>query len=221
MGYHIIIPDNTEYIRYYVEDLRELADIDDINEQTIIYEGAESQIPRLLSKFEKSKNYVKGIFRLGVKAENLFKEQAQAQKFVVVDIDQSQKDFAQYKNSLDNDVKRGDFFISNARVEVDVKCKTIYENDDKRYFFLNENDVAKHLNMMEHTCMPVIIALYERLNDNPNPAALHMIEVAEIKALKETGEIKATKNSCYKIDLSLTVPGFGLLEGFRVKKPIK
>lgn len=114
-------------------------------------------------------------------------------------------------------MKRGDFYIITAKVEVDVKCKTIYENSDKRYFFLNESDVAKHLNMMEHTCMPVIIALYERLNDNPNPDALHMIEVAKIKELKEIGEIKATKNSCYKIALSLTVPGFDLLEGFRVK----
>lgn len=118
-------------------------------------------------------------------------------------------------------MKRGDFLISNARVEVDLKCKTIYENNDKRYFFLNEKDVAKHLNMMEYTSMPVIIALYERLNDNPNAAALHMIEVTGIKKLKEVGEIKGTKNSCYKIDLSLAVPGFDLLESFRVKKPIK
>jgi hypothetical protein len=224
LGFHGIsyyYTDNAEYIRYYVEDLRELADIDDINEQTIIYEGTASQIPRFLSEFEKSKDYTKGIFRLGVKAENLFKEQAQAKKFVVVAINQSQEDFAQYKNSLSNDVKRGDFFISNARVDVDIKCKTIYEEGNKRYFFLNESDVVKHLNMMEHTGMPVIIALYERLNDDPNRDALHMIEVTKIEELKETEKIKATKNSCYKIYLSLTVPGFDLLEGFRVKKIIK
>ncbi len=53
MGYHIIVPDNSGYIRYYVEELRELADIDDINEQTIIYEGVESQY---LVFFQNSKN---------------------------------------------------------------------------------------------------------------------------------------------------------------------
>lgn len=218
MGYHIIIPNGGEYIRYYVENLRELADIDDINEQTIIYEGVESQIPQFLSSLEKSKDYVKDIFRLGVKAEKLFKKQVQAQKFVVDDIDQSKDAFAQYKNALSNNVKRSDFLIRNASVEVDVKCKTIYENGDSRYFLINENDVAKHLNMMEHTSMPVIIALYERLNASPNPDALYMIEITRIKELNEAGEIRSTRNACYKIDLSLTVPGFNLLESFRIKK---
>lgn len=219
MGYHIIIPDGSGYIRYYVENPRELADIDDINEKTIIYEGAESNIPHLLSKFAKSKDYAKDIFRLGIKAENLFKEQAQEHKFIVLDIDQSQEGFTQYKNSLDDDVKRADFSISNANVEVDVKCKTIYENNEIRFFLLNEHDVTKHLNMMEYTLKPVIIAVYQRLDNEPDPEALHMIEVAKIKKLKEAGEIRSTKDSCYKIDLSLTMPGFELLEGFRIKRP--
>lgn len=116
-------------------------------------------------------------------------------------------------------MKRADFFISNAGVEVDVKCKTIYGSKDERYFFLNEDDITKHLNMMEYTDTPVIIALYERSNDKPASDSLHMIGVTEIKELKEAKKIIVTKNSCYKINLSLTAPGFDLLEGFRVKKP--
>ncbi|SEW05813.1 hypothetical protein SAMN05428988_1656 [Chitinophaga sp. YR573] len=46
MGYHILIPEsNSSSIYYYVENIEELAYIDDITEDTIVYEGPKSQMP--------------------------------------------------------------------------------------------------------------------------------------------------------------------------------
>ncbi|NQX40702.1 hypothetical protein SAMN05421820_104106 [Pedobacter steynii] len=125
MGYHVIIPQSAGIAHHYVEDIRAFAYIDDITEAAIIYEAPESQCPKLLLEDPHAQKYVNHHYRLGIKTENLFKEQATQKKFIIVDIDQSREGFSQYKNGLDDDVKRGDFLIRNPNTEIEVKCRQL------------------------------------------------------------------------------------------------
>lgn len=220
MGFHIIIPQaDGAALHDFIEDISDLAEIDDVNEQTIIYEGTESQKPLLLLNHPnpKVKKYADCNFRLGIRTENAFIKQANEHKFIVNRIDQSLEDFEQYRNSIDDDVKRADFLIKNASVDVDVKCRSIYEDDDDKYFYLRADDVRKHLNMMKHTKTPVIIAVFARLGSVPDENAIYMIEINKIKEAVDKKSISLTKNGYYAIPLSATVEGFELLEKFRNK----
>jgi predicted RNA-binding protein with RPS1 domain len=212
MGYHVIIPQSAGIAHHYVEDIRAFAYIDDITEAAIIYEAPESQCPRLRLEDPHTQKYVNHHYRLGIKTENLFKEQAKRKKFIIMDIDQSKEEFSQYKNSLDDDVKRGDFLIRNPNTEVEVKCRSIHEKKGESYFHIMPDDIRKHLNMMKYTRTPVILAVYKRELHEPDPDTLYMIEIESIKMAVEENLICLTKNGYYAIPLSLTTEGFGLLE---------
>lgn len=217
MGYYIVnFEHDSDFTYYYVKDIREVANLSDINSSTIIFEGLESQVPELLIMHPEFKKYSELNFRLGIRAEDLFKEQAIEKKFIVTDINQSLEDFVQYR-TLNKWVKRSDFLIRNANLEVEVKCRTIKnDKDNKEFFYFPVYDVEKHLNWMEFSYMPIIVAVYARKENSPDPEKLFMIEIQKIQEHSKNLAVNSTFDfPHYQIPLSLTEPGFTLIEQFR------
>lgn len=101
-------------------------------------------------------------------------------------------------------IKRGDFLIRNhGNLEIEVKCKQFYPKKSPKVFYLNVDDFIGHFNMQTYTKTPIVLAIFQRLEDGsiikePNFVLINTIN-EDIKKLKID-----TKNNvdCYKIPIS-------------------
>lgn len=81
MGYHIVNIKNDTIEHLYIENKIELAYLDTLTENTIIYQGEKHWEPVRFGNDPWYKNYTKDWFRAGLKAQELFKEQALKEKY--------------------------------------------------------------------------------------------------------------------------------------------
>lgn len=226
MGYHLILrKENNEIQHEYCEYYHELANFP-IEDSSIIYQGEKHWKPFLV----KDNDIYKGLsdlrFRGSMKAEQLFMKQALSQGYMLEVIDQNPLSFKQYYDVSSEfmKIKRGDFLIRNVRnIEIEVKCKTIYWENRKPYFYFEKEHLEKHLKMQEYTKTPVILAIYERLkdNENPNPEKLYMIDMDYIKKnIIEKNKLEPVYRdwgAAYKIPLNKCKKGFDLITFYKEK----
>ena len=100
MGYHVVNISDKRLSHEYVEDYEELAYLDFITEDSIIYQGEPHWNPFKVSDSEKYKHLAQGWFRAGIQAQELFKEQAIEKGYILEALNQDQKSFVAYtKNS--------------------------------------------------------------------------------------------------------------------------
>jgi hypothetical protein len=77
--------------------------------------------------------------------------------------------------------------------------------------------------MITFTKTPVIIAVYERIEANPNANQLFMFDIEELKTKINEGEIEIKDHHdkdvglCYKIPISFTKKGFKIIEQYQRK----
>ena len=77
MGYHIILkPKDADIRSVFVETLEELAGVDEISGDSIIYEGDAAWRPFKVGASEKFRNFSEDWFRAGIKAQRAFHHQA-------------------------------------------------------------------------------------------------------------------------------------------------
>lgn len=213
MGFHVVNITNSKLVHEYVEEYEELAFLDFITKDSIIYQGEAHWNPFKVSDSERYKHLSQGWFRAGIQAQELFKEQAIGHGYILEELNQDQKSFVAYtKNSKNIPIKRGDFLIRNfGNIEVDVKCRRF--KDEGNFFDFKCSDVKKHMNMQDFTNTPILIAVYENRENKPVADLVYFFPVS---LLNNNAEIKVNYRKgigdCYKVPLELTHVGFELID---------
>ena len=101
-------------------------------------------------------------------------------------------------------------------IEIDVKCKTFYKPEktpEEIFFYFECDDLTKHLNMQSFTKTPILIAIYERSQENKNQIkedTIHFISINEMKILKE--KFQKSRYSQYKIPTKYLHQGFNYIK---------
>lgn len=212
MGFHVVNITDNKLVHEYVDEYEELAFLDFITKDSIIYQGEAHWNPFKVSDSERYKHLSQGWFRAGIQAQELFKEQAIEQGYILEELNQDQKSFVAYtKNSKNIPIKRGDFLIRNfGNIEVDVKCRGF--KDKGKNFDFKCSDVEKHLNMQDFTNTPILIAVYENRNDKPVSDRVYFFPIS---LLRNNPDIKINFRKgigdCFKVPLELTHLGFELI----------
>jgi hypothetical protein len=215
MGYHIVNLENNKLKHDYVETYEELSYIEFITNDTIIYQGEEHWKPYRVEDSESYKNFAKGWYRAGVQAQELFKVQATNSGYILEMLNQDQKSFRSYTSNVNSiSIKRGDFLIRNfGNIEIDVKCRGFREYKGQKSFDFKCEDANKHQNMEGFTNIPILIAVYENVNNRPLEDNIYMFSIDKLIESKEI-EIHHRDGigKCYRIPLSFTIKGFSLID---------
>lgn len=225
MGYHIILNSNENRIKtIYVKDLKDLLDIEGINEDSIICQGEEQCKPIKLTENEEYAKYAKEWYRAGLKAQRLFKKQASDERFILEEISQDIESFKNYTSNATTPIKRSDFIVRDLNmVEVEVKCRTFYGSKSNLFFYFSLDEFEKHKGMTKTINTKIVIAIYQRHEDSPIEESLRMIHLDEIISNFESFNIKnhPDKNvgKALEIPISKTTNGFQLLHA--MKKGLK
>lgn len=214
MGYHVIIRSSDEgIVSRYVENLEDIANISDITEDSIVYEGEPHWTPIRVGNSERYKTFCEEWFRAGIKAQRLFKEQAVVRGLIVEDLSQDQGSFQAYSTNSTVPIKRGDYLIRNARnTEIETKCLTYYSLRGIDAIHLPYHDVMKHKNMQSFTNCPIIIAFYRRDGDSPESDSLRMIRVDTILEENNRTVEYSEENKTLIIPVSLSLAGFEIID---------
>ncbi|MBL3545956.1 hypothetical protein [Chryseobacterium sp. KMC2] len=156
----------------------------------------------------------------GFLAQQYFKRDATAQKFIVEEIPQDIDSFNNYKVIDSRPIKRADFNIKNCKnIEVEVKCLTFYLIHDFLYFYINSYEIEKLENLNVLTGKKTILAIYNQAYIDQENCSVIMIKLSTIKKNK-TSVIYDKDKDCYKVPLSLAKEGFELLEKYRIKQDL-
>ena len=223
MGYHVILNagESGQLEFRYITSLDELLELEVIHENIIVYEGREEWEPKYLKDIEGGFSFLTEQFRAGMRAEKLFKKMAGDFKFKAHHIPQSRASYDEYE-LFAIDVKQADFIIENAaHVHVEVKClsKYTYKSlNDRECYELKYSQYKRHGKMSTFNGIPLIFAFYTREKDYPIEESLLMIELTDIKDNFICPKYYNVKDKTLMLLLDKMVPGFELLEKYRVKK---
>ena len=215
MGFHIVNIEKDKLKHDYVETYEELSYVEFITNDSIIYQGEEHWKPFKVSDKEQYKHFAKGWFRAGIQAQELFKEQATSNGYILEMLNQDQKSFKSYTSNVNSvSIKRGDFLIRNfGNIEIDVKCRKFKPANGEKTFDFKCEDAVKHRNMQNFTNTPILIAVYENIGDRPVDDSIYLFSIDK---LIESKEIEVHKRDgigkCYRIPLSFTQKGFSLID---------
>lgn len=215
MGIHIVNVENGELRHDYVESYEELSYVEFISEDSIIYQGEENWKPTRISESEEFKHFSKGWFRAGIQAQEIFKEQASRNGFILEELNQDQKSFKSYTSNAKNiSIKRGDFLVRNfGNIEIDVKCRGFRKINGEKHFDFKVEDVNKHANMQKFTNTPILIAVYENIRDRPSDNKVYLFAIDKLLKSKDIkSHFRKGIGRCYRIPLSFTEEGFGLIK---------
>ncbi len=214
MGFHIINIENRKLKHDYVETSEELAYVEFITDDSVIYQGEEHWKPFKVSEHPAYEKFAKGWYRAGIQAQELFKSQARNMGFILEELNQDQKSFQNYTCNSDNlPIKRGDFIVRNyGNIEIDVKCRSFRTNEGDTYFDFKEEDAHKHKNMQGFTHTPILIAVYENKDNRPVEDSVYFFKIDDIIDNKQLKISSRYFGKCLQIPLSLTFQGFGFIE---------
>ncbi|MEO9512309.1 MAG: hypothetical protein ABJN84_06410 [Flavobacteriaceae bacterium] len=191
--------------------------MDNITENTIIYQGEKQWNPVRVGNESCYRNYSKDWYRAGIKAQELFKKQAKKEKLVLEELFQDENSFQQY---LITDgylaIKRGDFLVRNfGNIEIDIKCRGFYENKRKDIVFnFKCEDVERHLNMETLTNTPIFIAVYRRNGHEVIKRTPYFFSISGTDFSKfDKIYVKAENTGyCYQIPLNKTEQNFDFIK---------
>jgi hypothetical protein len=215
MGFHVVNIENGKLKHDYVETYEELSYVEFITNDSIVYQGEEHWKPFKVSDNERYKHFAKGWFRAGIQAQELFKEQATSNGYILEMLNQDQKSFKSYTSNVNSvSIKRGDFLIRNfGNIEIDVKCRGFREVNGEKTFDFKCEDAIKHQNMQLFTNTPILIAVYENVDDRPVDDTIYLFTIDKLMDSKKI-EINQRDGigKCYQIPLSFTKKGFSLID---------
>lgn len=226
MGFHIILEPGLVKDSYvYVECEFELANYP-INNNSIIYQGERNWKPELVRESSKYSSYSFPWHRAGIKAQIIFKDQALKAGYILEELNQDQDTFKAY-TGIDNKylkIKRGDYLIRNAaNIEVDVKCRSIFDKRGRFFFEFNVEHLERHIAMKSFTHTPIIVAVYSRVSkecDNVNENSLRMFEIDYLQEYAQKNRLKlwSRKNKrgevykVYQFPFEMGMPSFDLIK---------
>jgi hypothetical protein len=219
MGYHIVNLNNNNIEHDYLENELDIVYLNNLTENTIIYQGEKHWKPVRLGNGSAYNNYTKDWFRAGIKAQELFKKQAKRAKLMLEELFQDEISFQQY---LIKDeyfaIKRGDFLVRNfGNIEIDIKCRGFYQNTNGNTVFnFKCDDVERHLNMQSLTNTPIFIAVYERNGDKVIEVDPYFFSLENVDFSTLTKVYIKSDNTgfCYQIPLNKTTQDFEFVKKY-------
>ncbi len=213
MGFHVINIEDGELKHGYVEVIEELAYVEFINDDSVIYQGEEHWRPFKVSESIKYQKFAQGWYRAGIKAQELFKKQARDDGFILEELNQDQRSFKLYTaNSENMPIKRGDFIVRNyGNIEIDVKCRSFRKEKGEVYFDFLEEDAYKHQNMQSFTKTPVLIAVYENRDNCPVKDNIYFFKIDDILNNNDLRIVSRDFGDCYRIPVSFTNKSFDFI----------
>lgn len=223
MGYHIVNLTNGNIENDYVENINDIAYLNNIKDDTIIYKGEKHWTPIKFGNDSKYKNFTKDWFRAGLKAQELFKKQAKAEKLMLEELFQDENSFQQYLIKEEYfAIKRGDFLVRNyGNIEIDIKCRSFYKDKQGEIVFnFKCDDLERHLNMQSLTKCPILIAVYERKGNevieiNPYFFSIELLDFSELQKVY----IKSEKTGyCFQIPIKKTSTDFNFIKNYHNRK---
>ncbi len=152
-------------------------------------------------------------FLAGLRAEEVFAEQALKNSWIVERIPQDRTSFEKYRKS-NKSIKRGDYICRNCNnSEIEVKCKKQYGANDNRYYLLEYSHIKRHREMQSMTNTNVVFAFYQRDGANCLQDTLRMVD---LDFLLQTNDYKAgrlydKRTKCLRVPLKYTRPNFKVL----------
>lgn len=216
MGYHIINLIEGKLKHRYVDSYDDLCYENTITDDSIIYQGEEQWKPCKVSESNLYKSFASDNFRVGMKAQQLFKKQANEYGLILEELDQKQESFKSYTSNVDKLIKRGDFLVRNfGNIEIDVKCRAFrksYEQEDEDFIFFDILDFKKHLNMQSFTKTPILIAIYERDDENCNEVKEDKIYFISIDEMKRKKRLFKSSSQQFRIPVEYLNIGFEYVE---------
>lgn len=216
MGYHIINLIEGKLEHRYVNSYDDLCYENTITDDSIIYQGEEQWKPCKVSESNLYKSFASDNFRVGMKAQQLFKKQANDYGLILEELDQKQESFKSYTSNVDKLIKRGDFLVRNfGNIEIDVKCRAFkrsYGKKDEEFIFFDILDFEKHLNMQSFTKTPILIAVYERDNDNLNEVKGDKVYFISIDEIERNKALFKKFRKQFKIPIEFLNVGFEYVE---------
>ncbi|MDY3316434.1 hypothetical protein [Bergeyella sp. RCAD1439] len=216
MGYHIINLIDGKLEHRYVNSYDDLCYENTITDDTIIYQGEEQWKPCKVSESDLYKSFASDNFRVGMKAQQLFKKQANDYGLILEELDQKQESFRSYTSNVDKLIKRGDFLVRNfGNIEIDVKCRAFkrpYEKENEEFIFFDILDFEKHLNMQSFTKTPILIAVYERDNDNLSEVKGDKVYFISIDEIERNKALFKKFRKQFKIPVEYLNVGFEYVE---------
>jgi hypothetical protein len=220
MGYHVIVRNSEKgLISHYIKELDELADLEGLSKDTIIYKGEAHWTPMQMGEVEPYSKYLDEALRAGKKAEKLFERLCQEEGIIYERISQDQAHLKQYAQQSEGNVKRGDYLIRRPiQVEIEVKCFSLWKNAKQPFYYFDYCEFKGHQHMAKLTNLDILLAIFERKGDNPLPETLRMIPIRELTENKANGLIYNKKNKKWQIPASVMTPGFTLVTE---KQPVK
>ena len=217
MGYHIITKNSEKgLVAHYIENLTDIADLEDIARDSIIYQAEPQWAPVRLDTSDIYKKYLEDWYRAGLRAEKLFKELCRENGFIVERLSQDQESYKQYCDNENDSLKRGDYIVRNAgQVEVEVKCLSEYPHEGVPHYFLPYKQIKGHENMTSKTQCAVLLAVFKRKEGSPIAESLSMVSVSRIRE-ENNRRVSYDKDSrCLRIPVDMMEKGLSLL----VKSP--
>jgi hypothetical protein len=224
MGYYLINnEDRTDQpFSAYVEKMEDLIyHIEGNIENALIVVGSLDSAPFYLRDSAEYKSLCLEKFRNGLLAQDIFKEVARKQKFIVELVPQDSESFADY-NIIDSfTVKRADFVIKNCKdIEVEVKCLSFYTSKNVSYFYIRYHELKKLERMNRIIGKQTILAVFDQAQVRSGETSLKMIELSTIFRENKKSVVYDEATKCFKVPLDLLSPGLDILEDYRINKEL-
>jgi hypothetical protein len=202
----------------YIENPQELINIEEIDENTIVYEADQEWKPYRIKENEILKTYIQRNNKLGLKGQQIFKDKMNQEKMIIEEIDQSQAGLKQYINiANDKRIKRGDFIIRNkGNIEIEVKVRTFYSNSENGYYFTIKYSELKSLERMQEILKnKIMFCVFQCINNKINEDKLYFITIDKILNGILNGFFEYDKKEKYlKIPILCCNEGISYLETF-------
>ena len=192
MGYHLINIENNRMETFYIENIEDLVEYKKLHENCIVYEADRKWIPFLIKDHTELSMFLNDAIRFGIKGQRYFEKILKENKILYEKIEQTKEKLQNYIDSSNGKrVKRGDYLIRGKnRIEIEVKVRTFYKNENYNYFTLNYSEIKSLENMQEITKDSIFFVILERKNEE-------IMEIPYILGIDKLLELNKYKSLSY------------------------
>jgi len=210
MGFHIVKQKDGIIESVYIRKAEEIVNIDDIDENTIVYEADEKWKPYTIKDNKELHLFLQDSVKYGLLGQQYFVEMMHKNKVVCEQIDQNPESLKQYIEIANGEyIKRGDYILRNVNnIEVEVKVRTFYGRDQNRYFTIDYSELKSLERMQKILNNEILFCVFQKVDKVIIKDTIYSIAINKLVDLNRE---KLTKY--YEKDKYLGIPVCKCAEG--------